>query len=115
MAVKSPALQVMEPGAIPAQVALASAVASLSPPLEMGVKWSNGVRVCVCVCVHACVRVSVVCEWVRVWGGGRYVSDYMIGHLPHLMSIFRNRTSSNGNEGSGCAIAVCLTGSVHWS
>ena len=66
MAVKSPALQVMEPGAIPAQVAMASAVASLSPTSAMVVKWSNGV----CVCVYVCVRVSVVCECVCVGGGG---------------------------------------------
>ena len=35
-------------GAIPAQAATASAVASLSSPSAMGVQWSNGVCVCVC-------------------------------------------------------------------
>ena len=88
----------MEPGAIPAQDAMASAVASLSPPLAMGVKWSNGV------CGGG--------------GGGEVcVISYMTGHLPHLMSIFRHRTPSNGKEGPGCAIAVCITctGSAHWS
>ena len=40
-------------GAIPAQAAMASAVASLSLPPVMGVQWSNGV--CVCVCVFVCV------------------------------------------------------------
>ena len=42
----------------------------------MGVKW--------CVCGGG--------------GGGRCVSDYMIGHLPHLMSIFIHRTPSNGKK-----------------
>ena len=46
-------------GAIPAQVAMASAVASLSSPLAMGVQWSNANGVCVCTCVCVCVCMHV--------------------------------------------------------
>ena len=52
-------------GAIPAQAAMASVVASLSSPPAMGVQWSNGMCVCVCVYVCMCARARVVCTCVR--------------------------------------------------
>ena len=42
--------------AIPAQVAMASALASLSSPPAMGVKWSNGVCESVCKCKCMCAH-----------------------------------------------------------
>ena len=65
-------------GAIPAQVAMASAVASLSSPPAMGVQWSNGARTFMCVCVHArsCMCVCLcarVCVHVSLIGVKRLV------------------------------------------
>ena len=58
-------------GAIPAQVAMASGVASLSSPPAMGVQWCVHVcacmHVCVCVCVCMCVCIDMcVCVCVCV-------------------------------------------------